>query len=70
MRGTSPAARGRQRYVLARTRFVGFARRGPHVHARARRPGQIYSVPIRIGRGARAWRPHTSQSAQILTPWR
>ena len=44
MRGTSPAARGRQRYVLARTRF---ARRGPHVHARARRPGQIYSVPIR-----------------------
>ncbi len=47
MRGTSPAARGRQRYVLARTRFVGFARRGPHVHARARRPGQIYSVPFR-----------------------
>ena len=29
VRGTSPAARKQQRYVAARTRFVGFARRGP-----------------------------------------
>ena len=29
MRGTLPAARKQQRYVAARTRFVGFARRGP-----------------------------------------
>ena len=30
--------------VAARTRFVGFARRGP-ICMIARRPGQIYSVP-------------------------
>ena len=50
MRGTSPAARKQQRYVAPRTRFVGFARRGPICMISSRVAGSdSYRTSIRHG---------------------
>ena len=44
MRGTLPAARKQQRYVAARTRFVGFARRGARACSRAAAGSDLFGT--------------------------
>ena len=51
MRGTLPAARKQQRYVAARTRFVGFARRGARACSRAAAGSDLFRTSAQDARG-------------------
>ena len=49
MRGTLPAARKQQRYVAARTRFVGFARRGARACSRVAAGSDLFGTSADLG---------------------